>query len=328
MSETEVRRVIAHNGDGVPSIVHALSTLADYWRRCACGFEIGRDGKDGWQQKCECLEAELYPLQGKIERLEELSKLTTDAQQLMQQETELAEFRAEFSLLCADILAKEAPIDAEWEQAHDEAATYREMFWDAREFCAKACGIGDDEVFNAALVGFDPSQLMPGQEPSKQRMPEIVSLLRNLPREEWETQPWANPPKPVMRTIRRVTPERLRSFNVRTLKNSIEDTILPLPSAEKAVEQGGKTGHEARDAGVSAESAASDHAERSGSGQAAGAQLSKIIVPTNEDVARVVNLVAGGMPVQTAANEIAKKSEHSAGSLKTMYYKWRQTAKK
>ena len=32
--------------------------------------------------------------------------------------------------------------------------------------------------------------------------------------------------------------------------------------------------------------------------------------------------------VQTAANEIAKKSEHSAGSLKTMYYKWRQTAKK
>ena len=36
MSETEVRRVVAHNGDGVPSIVHALSTLADYWRRCAC----------------------------------------------------------------------------------------------------------------------------------------------------------------------------------------------------------------------------------------------------------------------------------------------------
>lgn len=327
MSASEVRRGVEHNAQVGPSLVHVLSTVAAYWRLCECGLELGRDGTDGWQQKCERLEAELYPLQAKIERLEELSKLTSDAQLLMQQETELAEFRGEFSLLCADIRAKEAPIEAEWEQAHDEAATYREMFWDAREFCAKACGIGDDEVFNAALVGFNPSQLMPGQEPSKQRMPEIVSLLRDLPREEWETQPWANPPKPVMRTIRRVTPERLKSFNVRTLKNSIEDTILLPPSAEKAVEQGGKTGHEARDAGVFAESAASDHAERSGSGHAAEAQHPKIVVPTNEDVARVVNLVFGGMPVQTAAKEIAKNSVHSAGSLKTMYYTWRRKTK-
>ena len=61
---------------------------------------------------------------------------------------------------------------------------------------------------------------------------------------------------------------------------------------------------------------------------AAGAQHSKITVPTNEDVVRVVNLVARGRPVQTAAKEVAKNSEHSVGSLKTMYYAWKRNAKK
>jgi hypothetical protein len=72
----------------------------------------------------------------------------------------------------------------------------------------------------------------------------------------------------------------------------------------------------------------SDDAEPKDNLPKVGAQHSKIVVPTNEDVARVVNLVASGMQVQTAAKEIAKKSEHSAGTLKTMYYKWKRKAKK
>ena len=72
----------------------------------------------------------------------------------------------------------------------------------------------------------------------------------------------------------------------------------------------------------------SDDAEPKDNLPKVGAQHSKIVVPTNEDVARVVNLVASGMQVQTAAKEIAKKSAHSAGSLKTMYYAWRRTARK
>ena len=70
MSATDVRRVVEHNGQGVPSLVHVLSTLAAYWRLCACGLEIGQAGKEGWQKKCERLESELYPLQGEIELLE------------------------------------------------------------------------------------------------------------------------------------------------------------------------------------------------------------------------------------------------------------------
>lgn len=57
---------------------------------------------------------------------------------------------------------------------------------------------------------------------------------------------------------------------------------------------------------------------------AAGAQHSKVTVPTNEDVARVVNLVAAGESVLAAARKVAENSVHSAGSLKTMYYTWRR----
>jgi hypothetical protein len=59
-----------------------------------------------------------------------------------------------------------------------------------------------------------------------------------------------------------------------------------------------------------------------------GAQQAKIVVPTNEDVARVVNLVADGMPVQTAAKKIAENSEHTFGSLKSMFYTWKRSTHK
>ena len=51
------------------------------------------------------------------------------------------------------------------------------------------------------------------------------------------------------------------------------------------------------------------------------AQPLKVIVPTNEDVSRVCNLVAKGMPVQTAAKQVAEISVDSGGTLKTLYYK-------
>lgn len=225
MSETEVRGVISRDDQAVPSLVHVLSTLAAYWRLCECGLEIGRAGKDGWRQKCERLESELYPLQGKIERIEKQIKETTNPLELTQLETELAEHQAELILLRADVEAKEAPIQAEWEQAQNEADHYRELFWAAREFCTKACGIGDIDLFNAALVGFDPSQLKPGQEPLKQRMSEIVSLLRSLQRHEWETQTWVDLPKPIMLAARRVAANKLNMFNVRNLKESISDSL-------------------------------------------------------------------------------------------------------
>ncbi|MBL8815197.1 MAG: hypothetical protein JNL58_04140 [Planctomyces sp.] len=263
MSSTDVRRVVENNSQEAPSLVHVLSTLAAYWRLCECGLEIGRDGNDGWRQKCERLESELYPLQDKIECLEKLKNVTTDPRQLMQQETELAELQAELFLLSADIQAKEAPIEAEWEQAHNETEAYRELFWDAREFCVKACGIGEDEVFNAALVGFDPSQLKPGQEPSKQRMSEIVSLLRNLKRLEWETQPWADLPKPTILAARRVTPNRLKQFNVRNLIKSFVNPRLEQPSSQKEGE--GKDNPVPKQ-GVSLRSAAEILAHRGGEG--------------------------------------------------------------
>jgi len=72
----------------------------------------------------------------------------------------------------------------------------------------------------------------------------------------------------------------------------------------------------------------SDYAEPIGESGAQQAQFFKKNVPTNEDVSRVVNLVADGMPVQTAAKKVAENSEHSAGSLKTMYYTWKRNANK
>ena len=278
MSETDVRQVVEHNGQGVQSLVHVLSWLAAYWRLCECGLEIGRAGKEGWQKKCERLESELYPLQAEIELLEKLIKETSNPPLMLQQETKLGELQAKLSLLSTDIQAKEAPIQAEWEQAHNETDAYRELFEDACEFCVKERGIGDIEVFNAALVGFNPSRLRPELEPSKQRMSEIVSLLKNLQRHEWETQPWANPTKPTMRARRRVTPERLNLFNVRNLKESIADPILQPTTSVKAGGKGGKADDEsglttmpnaetlalrteARDVGVSVEFVESDYAE-------------------------------------------------------------------
>lgn len=224
MSEADVRRVVAHNRQDLQSLVHVLSQVAAYWRLCECGLEIGRAGKDGWQQKCERLESELYPLRSEIELLEGRITETNSPRRLLQYERKLAKLRDKLSLLSTDIQAKEAPIQAEWEQAQNEAEHYRELFRDAREFCKDKTGIGDTELFNAALVGFDPGQLKPGQEPSKQRMSEIVLLLRSLQGHEWETQMWVNLPKPTMRAARRVAPNKLNLFNVRNLIGSISDS--------------------------------------------------------------------------------------------------------
>ena len=100
------------------------------------------------------------------------------------------------------------------------------------------------------------------------------------------------------------------------------------PPAPEADRQIGKADDESDPKMTLDEFAESDYAGPMGDAQSAGAQHKKVFVPTNEDVSRVVNLVASGTPVQTAAKEIAKNSVHTAGSLKTMYYRWKQTAKK
>lgn len=201
MVAKHINAVADTNRQGVPSLVDVLNTLAAYWRLCECGLEIGKAGYDGWEKKGLRLGSEIDSLSVQIPLIKAPSK------------------KAAMQVDLANLNAKSEAINKEWGQAHDETDAYRELFWDAREFCVKACGIGDSEVFNAALIGFDPSQLKPGQEPSKHRMSEIVLLLRSLQRNQWETQPWANPTKPTMRASRQVTPDKLNSFNVRKLKS-------------------------------------------------------------------------------------------------------------
>lgn len=50
----------------------------------------------------------------------------------------------------------------------------------------------------------------------------------------------------------------------------------------------------------------------------------KIKVPTNDDVAAVVNLVAKGMSASAAAREVAEKSEHNAETLRSSYQRWKK----
>ena len=186
---------------GLPSLADVLCTLAANWVLCECGKKIKEVGIDGWAKKGLGLGEKIDLLNAQIPVIESPSR-----KKAMQ--ADLAKLEAQSKAL-----------NEEWGQAYDEADACCELFWNAREFCTRACGIGDNEVFNAALVGFDPTRLQPGQDPSKPRMLKIASLLRSLPRDEWKTQPWANPTKPTMSAARRVASDRLNSFIVRNLKH-------------------------------------------------------------------------------------------------------------
>lgn len=196
-----VSDVVGRAHQEVPRLVDVLCTLAANWARSKCGMEIGQVGIDGWAIKGLRLGEEIDLLNVQIPIIESPTK------------------KAAFQANLEQLEAQSKALNDEWGQAHDEADACCELFWDAREFCTKACGIGDNELFNAALVGFDPERLQPGQGPSKHRMSKIAALLRNLPRDKWVTQPWANPTKPTMRAARRVALDMLNSFIVRNLKS-------------------------------------------------------------------------------------------------------------
>ncbi len=196
----------------VPSLVDVLCTLAANWALCECGVEIGKVGVDGWSKEGLRLGDEIDSLIAKIQQIGSPSRKATQQKKLEK------------------LQAQSDTINKEWAEAHHESDVYRELFWDAREFCISELGIGDNELFNAALVGFNPDRLQLGQGPSKHRITELAMLLSNLKLDNWKTQRWANPAKPTMRAARRVTPEKLNSFIVQNLKQVTDPNQ---PAAEK-----------------------------------------------------------------------------------------------
>ena len=205
------RRIVVvaeHLSDGVgrdhhgsPSLVDVLCTLAAHWVLCECGLEIGKAGRDGWAKEELRLSDEIDSLNDKIQRIKSPSGKAA-------KQNELEKLRAQ-----SDAMNKE------WGEAHEETDTYREMFSEACEFCRKKCAKGVHEVFNAALVDFDPTRLQPDQGPSEDRMLEMVSRLDNLHSAKWNTQRWSNLSKPTMRVAKRVSQNKRDSFIVRNLKH-------------------------------------------------------------------------------------------------------------
>ena len=215
--------VVGHKPQGLPGLVDVLCTLAAHWVLCECGIEIGQAGIDGWQKKGLQLGRKIALLKSQIQVIEPpfgISAQQADSEQLE------AQLKA---------------VTEECAQAHGEADAYRECFGASREFCARACGIGAPELFNAALVGFDPTRLKPGQGPSTDRMSEIVSHLKRLPRDEWKLQPWAIRIKPRMSVASRVTQDKQDSFIVRNLKHVV---TMSEPSGQDKLLNGQKAGDE------------------------------------------------------------------------------------
>jgi hypothetical protein len=164
-------------------------------------LEIGKSGHDGWAKEGLRLDEKIDSLNNRIPDIESPSKKAA-----MQADLEKLE-------------AQSKALNEEWGQAQGEADAYRELFWTARVFCKNGFGIEDKEILNAALAGFDPGLLQPGQGPSQHRMTELAMLLSNLKRDIWESLPWANPAKPTMRAAKRVAQNKRDSFIFRNLKH-------------------------------------------------------------------------------------------------------------
>lgn len=192
---------VGRDHQGAPSLVDVLCTLAAHWVLCECGLEIGKAGRDGWAKEELRLSDEIDSLNDKIQRIKSPSRKAA-------KQNELEKLRAQ-----SDAMNKE------WGEAHEETDTYREMFSEACEFCRRKCAKGVHEVFNAALVDFDPTRLQPDQGPSEDRMLEMVSRLDNLHSAKWNTQRWSNLSKPTMRVAKRVAQNKRDSFIVRNLKH-------------------------------------------------------------------------------------------------------------
>ena len=193
--------VVGHDHHGVPSLVDVLCKLAANWAICVCAKEIRQSGLNGWAKKGSELGDQIDLLNIQIPEIESPSRKAAK--------------QAELAMLEAQSKA----LNEEWRQAFMEAVAYEELFSQAREFCRNMCNIGDDELFNAALVRFRSELLQPGHEPSKRRMSKIKSLLKNVHPDDWKTRPWANPTKPTMIAARRVSPDKRNSFIVRELRS-------------------------------------------------------------------------------------------------------------
>jgi hypothetical protein len=192
--------VVGHDHHGVPSLVDVLCKLAANWTICVCAKEIRQSGLKGWEKEGLRLGGSIDVLNILIPEIKSPSKKAAK--------------QAELAILEAQSKA----LNEEWGQADTEAAAYEELFSQAREFCRNMCNIGDNELFNAALVRFRSELLQPKQEPSKRRMSKIKSLLKNVHPDKWKTKPWANPTKPTMIAARRVSPDKRNSFIVRKLR--------------------------------------------------------------------------------------------------------------
>lgn len=205
--------VVGRDHPGVPSLVDVLCTLAANWVNCVCGKKMKESGVLGWRKKGEELEERINELNIQLPVVDLPSKKA-------KMQAELKQLEKQSKIL-----------NDEWGLAWGETDEYLELFWDAREFCTKACGIGDDELFNASLVAFDPSRLPPDKGPSNERVSQIVSLLRQVSANEWASESWANPVKPTMRAVAQVSPEQRKSFIDRNLKQVEIVSAPPQPEA-------------------------------------------------------------------------------------------------
>lgn len=184
------------------TLVDVLCKLANYWMRCECGAGIGIAGLDGWKKRG-------LELGERIDLLNTQMPVVKSPSKKSAMQAELATLKAESEAL-----------ETDWAQASEEADAHSDLFGKARQFCTRACGLGDTELFNAALVGFDPDRLPPQFGPSKHRMTEITTLLKNLHPDTWNSQPWANPTRPTMRAAKRVGPNQLLSFIDQNLRST------------------------------------------------------------------------------------------------------------
>jgi len=193
--------LVGHNPKRVPSLVEVLSTLAANWVGCECALEVGEYGPDGWNQKSMRLDDEIRSLSDQLSGIAESSKKA-----ITQDEIE-------------KVKAQLAAMDSEWEEVHEETGVHRTLFGDACEFCARECSVARNDLFKAAIGGFNPSSSMSEQGLSEVRLSEIVSRLHSLPRDRWQSEPWANCSRPRIRAVRRVTPEKRDSFISRNLRH-------------------------------------------------------------------------------------------------------------
>lgn len=187
-----------------PSLIDVLCTLAANWARCVCAKEIKQAGPNGWKEEGLRLVSIIDSLNLLIPELD--SPLKKAAKQ---KELAIAE-------------AQSNALNERWGKAFKDVTECEDLFSAARRFCRGKCNIGDDELFNAALVRFRPDRLEPWQEPSRSRMSKIKSLLKKVPVDEWTENPWANPPKAGWR----VSPEKLNSFIVRELRSEAVKRVV------------------------------------------------------------------------------------------------------